>query len=255
MSLIKVQLPDGSEYLELILSPSQTLTEVQKELQKITEQRQTVFRVITNSDEQEKAIANFQNSHENYEIAQRNTTFFRLRKTDLDNFIEANKTTKITDDFQFSKINNAEKDILENYMFTSFGVKYSEKNGVKLFEPDQNRRQKISENLNVIQDSPNLKTYLVQHKNGQNVGVFSLLNISDLGEIQLHSVAAKSDLDNQYTQGNKMSILMGQLADILQKKDFKYLSFSCSRPPVAQMYRDLHFEVDENRKCFVLGSK
>ena len=77
--------------------------------------------------------------------------------------------------------------------------------------------------------------------------------MEDIGQVQLHSVAGKADIENIYGGRNKIDILCSAAIQTLQNHSrYSQLLFSCSKPKVSQMYQNFGFQIDEELKCFVL---
>lgn len=187
------------------------------------------------------------------------TNFFRTTKDDLEKKVF---TETILDweqyraNFVITEVTTQSLDYLvvfKDFLVSSFAV-CRDKSKPEFAKVNPKRKDQIINQFDANFGQRNQKTFCISSKTGKIVGFFSLFNV--FKETQLANVAGMTSLEFGYKDSSKLPILCAAILNEFYINEFfassKSLSFSNSKAPIAQKYKDLGFEVDLGRKCVVV---
>jgi hypothetical protein len=207
------------------------------------------LRILISNDQQKSSVTNFLDST-GVHFKAKNTNWFRY---DLKNS-QPKETISNLEIIQVSQT-SPEFKIFTDFMLGSFGVDFIENNLHSSFVKSPDKQLEILERIQSAFEDTKNQSFIVK-KSGQYVGAFTLVFLPQIGQVQLHSVAGKAEIDNLYksqSSPEKIQILSSAVVQTLsQYQDFNELVFSCSKPKVVSMYQDFGFQIDPVTQCLVL---
>lgn len=249
MPVYHLQLPDRSDYNEIIFQSNQNFGDVLKNINTY----KSSLRILLNTSD----LTYIQKFLTVNEISSqvRQTTWFELKINTINQFLITNRHLSIDNKTTYIKKitdrNQKEFIELENFMIHSFGVDFKKDLDGKIIAAENKAKvQAIVSNLTKSLENVLNSIYIVYCKDAP-LGTFTLVNMSENSEIQVHSVAAKSTLKNRYSSIDRLSILLGaMLFEVKENYSFyDRLTFSSSKLPVIEKYLHSGFTTNQDRVC------
>lgn len=187
------------------------------------------------------------------------TNFFEVQKSSLINLTQKNSIldiNKYETKFSIKNVGQSEIEIIQDFMFASFGVDFKVEEGKTVTTANSSKQARITSNLAKSLQNPDLKGYLVLDDKATPCGFFALINLG--GDLELHSVAGLSSYP-ALVGVKKLQLIMSAVLDVFKNnpeyKDCTQLTFSNSKDKVAQMYKDLGFQLSPTRKGIIIESQ
>lgn len=248
--------PDGSYYV----AASKVISELNlnEGLQKLTSviKKTSKTRVIWDNPNLDTTFTNYANSllpsvtHKAYE-----TNFFEIKRTQVQSLTTENSLLDLnqySQKFGIKETTITDIDIIKDFMFSSFGVKFKLENEKTITLADDSKRTRIMEGLSLSLQNPLVKGYLIHTEDCVPCGFFALANLGD--DVELHSVAGLSSYP-PVAGVRKLQLIMAATLQIFEKDsdytDCLTLTFSNSKEKVTQMYKDLGFLLSNTRKGLI----
>jgi len=249
--------PDGSYYIAINeQTPDENLaSDLQNFAPTILQTSKT--RLVWDSKQQSSQIFEFADTllplakHKSYE-----TNFFEVPKNTVKTIVSNSdilNISKYSSEFVVKKAGFEEIEIIKDFMFESFGVKFKLENEKSVTIADESKRKRIAANLEKSLAEPNLKCYLIYDPSNTPCGCFAFYNMGQ--DVQLHSVAGLSSYPK--IEGvKKLQLIMSATLSVFDN-DENYsqatkLTFSNSKEKVSAMYRDLGFKNSLTRKGIII---
>jgi hypothetical protein len=187
------------------------------------------------------------------EIKDYNSNFFALTRKEAAQWLTKNPFDGFEIE-QITKNNKPDIEIVKNLLISSFAVKISKNSdGQTIFEPKEERENLILNNFDNVFDQAGLFTYLLKSETGQIVGSYSLYNVEN--EVQLSAVAGRTTLENGFKGKKLLPLCQAMIWSFLNEPKFATLdslTLSNSKAPVAQLYSDLGYSKNSNRKGLLI---
>lgn len=194
------------------------------------------------------------NSKNNIKIESYNSNFFQIQKTQQSNILNLNtqlnwqnyESEFLTEEISPQNIDQIA--IIHNLLINSFGITTNQ-------EKNQKKIDYINQNLGQDINNPDMLSFLVKDYSNNIVGCYSLTAIGI--EAQLSAVAGRSTLTNSYKNGKKLPVLSAsmihQFETHLHFKQYKNLTLSNSKQPVAKFYSDLGIPTHPTRQGLLIN--
>lgn len=249
--------PDGSYYIAI--NDANEDSTLESDLQNFapTILQTSKTRMVWDNKQFDSSITNFADTllplatHKTYA-----TNFFEIPRNSVKNLLETSQLLdlqKYSIKFNIKEAGLDQIEIIRDFMFESFGVKFKIENDKSITLADESKRKRISKSLELALSNPVLKGYLIYDQNDVPCGFFALANLGS--DIQLHSVAGLSSYPK--LEGvKKLQLIMAATLEVFSS-DPNYnqavkLTFSNSKEKVSQMYRDLGFKNSPTRKGLII---
>lgn len=249
MPVYHLQLPDRSDYNEIIFQSNQNFEGFLKKINTYKSGLRILLNTVDLTYIQRVLIANEISSQV------RKTTWFELEINTINQFLITNRHLKIDNKETYTKKitdkNQKEFAELENFMIHSFGVDFKKDLDGKITSIENKAKvESIVSNLTKSLENVLNSVYIV-YCGGAPLGTFTLVHMSDNSEIQVHSVAAKSTLKNRYSGADRLSILLRAMLFKVKENYSFYdkLTFSSSKLPVIEKYLQSGFTANQDRVC------
>lgn len=173
---------------------------------------------------------------------------------DWQNYCKAFITKTLGLTKQINKPTNQQLDIIHNLLVNSFATTINQENNQNQHIKNQTKANYINRYFTLDITNPNMKSFIVESKEGNIVGSYSLTIIDK--EVQLSAVAGRSSLDNSYKNGKKLPILSASIIYEFETNPFfakcEDLTFSNSKKPVADFYNKLGIISNPNRQGLII---
>jgi len=245
-------IPDDQENISEVIKNLKIDLDLGKKIRIIWENKTFSKLILGSLEELGKTIENL--NFQPYE-----TVFYKLKLSEIGaqikNYPEVNweRYSSKTSFKLVKSVESPDYEIVKNFVLNSNGVEFSKKDGITIIEPNQEMQKVITEKLPEVIGSSENNIYLVSNNIGsQFVGCFDLVKVNT-EEVQLHYTSGKASKLELFL-GKKMPILTAAILEILKTeyKDYKYLTFSNKDKATKNVYQDVGFQVEPERKCILV---
>lgn len=184
-----------------------------------------------------------------------NTNFFGIDFAEIINFTGNVKPwIDYSREFESNLVKIDDKknlDILKNFMQASFASTLAQKEGRNVLVPLQEKQAKIENGMELSFLDPKIKSYIILDSFKTPVASFSLVLLQN--EVQLQSVAGRSSFKSSVATA-KLPLIMSAVFNLVsQIEPALPITFTSSKPKVAQLYINLGCKTIDGRKGFVVN--